>query len=872
MGLVKKITDKKMSRRNFIKVSAATMAGLALAGCGNVLVPVGEGEGLDTAASGEGKWIPAACWHNCGGRCLNKALVVDGVVVRQKTDDTHQDDPNYPQQRGCARGRSQRMQVLGADRLKYPMKRKNWEPGGGKKELRGRDKWVRISWDEALDLVAKETMRIKEQYGNKAILSTSFANSPLINALGGGLCRWGVTSDGAWPLPRDKMSGNLAGISNDRLDWRNAKLIVLWASNPAWSSAGNPTYNYLQAKKAGAKIIMVDPFYNDTAQVLADEWIPVRPGTDTALLLGMAYHMITNNLQDQKFLDRYTVGFDAQHMPEGADPQENFKDYVLGTYDGQPKTPEWAAEICGTDPRVIRSFANEIATTKPMIFSSSLAAARTHRGQQYCQAFLTVGWMTGNVGISGGGVWSCAHSTASYGGNTLVRSGSSGLPFIPNPLFPSSGPWGGYGFARPFDTDFYGPAYEETWDAILKGEYHAGVRGKIPCDIRMIWAIRGDSGDNYLNQSADINKGIEAFRKLDFIVANDIVLSTISKYADIVLPATTEWEKAGTLLSGNPEALFCYSNVIAPIYEAKDEQWMERELAKRMGVNPDELYPLSPKQQYFNKIAGATVITEDGKGYEPLVTITERDINAWGVVGKPQSGKISLQEFQEKGVYQVPRAPGDQYTYIAGKAFRDDPEANPLPTASGKLEIHYQALADIIKQFGFTTIPPIAQYHPPKEGIEDTYSDWNAKQKGDYPLQLFTIHYARRSHSVFNNIKQLREAFAQEFWMNPVDAAERGLHEGETVLIRSRHGKVIRPLHISERIMPGVVTLGEGAWVELDEQHGVDKAGATNILNGTNLSGQGEEPWNTCNVQVEKWSGEPLQADYKWPQRIIDYK
>jgi len=869
-GLLEKALSHQISRRTFLKGSAVAAAGVGLAGCGNGLTEVSTEEARQIAEK-EGTWITAACWHNCGGRCLNKALVQDGVVIRQKTDDTHPDSPDYPQQRGCARGRSQRHQCFGADRLKYPMKRKNWEPGGGKKELRGKDEWVRISWEEALDLVAAELKRIKETYGNTSILTARY-ESPLLNSYGGALTSWGVTSDGAWPQPRDKMSGNLAGQANDRLDWKNARLIVLWCSNPAWSSAGNPTYNYLQAKKAGAKIIFVDPYYNPSAQALADEWIPVRPGTDTALLLGMAYHMIQNNLQDQEFLNKYTVGFDAGHMPEGADPQENFKDYVLGTYDGVPKTPEWASGICGTAPEVIKEFAYQIATTKPMIFSSSYAAARTSRGQQFCQAFLTVGWMTGNVGISGGGVWNVAHSQASYGGPALVRGGRTGLPSVVNPLFPNGGPYGGYAFGRPFDTDFYGPAYEEAWDAILNGQYTATVRGKIPCDIRALWAVRAGSGSNILNQSAGINKGIEAFRKLDFVVSNDIVLSTISKYADIVLPATTQWEKVGSLNSGNPEALLCFSQVTEPLYEARDEQWMEMEIARRIGIDPQTLYPISPKQQYFNAISGASVIKQDGSGYEPLVTIIAADLAAWEVQGQPQQGRITLQEFKEQGVYQVPRSPGDNFTFIAGKDFRDDPVGHPVSTASGKLEIHCQALADAIKAYGFIEISPIAKYVPPVEGYEETFSDFPSKVKGDFPLQLVTIHYPRRSHSVFDNIPQLREAFPQEFIMNPRDAGERGLQDGDTVLIKSRHGQVIRPLYLSERVMPGVVLLGEGAWVELDEELGVDKAGATNSLCGTHPTGQGEEPWNTTIVQVEKWSGAPLEPDHLWPQRIIDYK
>jgi anaerobic dimethyl sulfoxide reductase subunit A len=140
--LTKTLTETALTRRSFLKWSAALGGAAALAG--------GVGFGLkkvkDVAqAAPEGEWISASCWHNCGGRCANYAYVVDGIVTKQKTDDSHPDSPDYPQQRGCGRGRSQRHQVFGADRLKYPMKRKNWEPGGGNKELRGQDEWVRIS-------------------------------------------------------------------------------------------------------------------------------------------------------------------------------------------------------------------------------------------------------------------------------------------------------------------------------------------------------------------------------------------------------------------------------------------------------------------------------------------------------------------------------------------------------------------------------------------------------------------------------------------------------------------------------------------------------------------------------------------------------
>lgn len=188
-----------LSRRSFIAwtSAASVMATLPLSKQLYAATPEEEkAVAQATDAVTQGKWKPVACWHNCGGRCVNKALVVDGVVVRQKTDDVVADSPDFPQQRGCLRGRSQRKQVFGADRLKYPMKRKGWAPGGGDKSLRGRDQWVRISWDEALDIVASESKRIKEKYGNESIWITGGNGVDIQNVYakaGGFVGDWGTT-------------------------------------------------------------------------------------------------------------------------------------------------------------------------------------------------------------------------------------------------------------------------------------------------------------------------------------------------------------------------------------------------------------------------------------------------------------------------------------------------------------------------------------------------------------------------------------------------------------------------------------------------------------------------------------------------------
>jgi anaerobic dimethyl sulfoxide reductase subunit A len=258
-------------------------------------------------------------------------------------------------------------------------------------------------------------------------------------------------------------------------------------------------------------------------------------------------------------------------------------------------------------------------------------------------------------------------------------------------------------------------------------------------------------------------------------------------------------------------------------------------------------------------------------GYEPLVTITAQDVAALaeeGITVKPQQGKVPLSEFKTTGIYQVMRQPGDNFGFIAYKEFREDPVKNKLTTATGKLEIYSQALVDKIKAFGWTEVRPIPTYNKPTEGYEDTFSDFKTKARSEYPLQLHTTHYGRRSHSIFDNVPHLRRAFPNEFLMNPIDANFRGIQDGDTVLITSRHGKALRPVKLTERILPGTVDLMHGAWVEMDEATGVDKAGADNIINGAIPTGQGTSGWNSANVQVEKWNGKPLDPDYTWPQRI----
>jgi anaerobic dimethyl sulfoxide reductase subunit A len=866
--LTKTLTDTVLSRRSFLKWSAALGGAAALAG--------GLNSGLKAvdkaAAASEGKWLTAPCWHNCScgnSRCLLKAYVVDGVPVRIKSDDDVEikDSIDVPQRRACPRGRAQIQHVMAAERIKYPMKRKNWAPGGGKKELRGKDEWVRISWEEALDIAASETKRIIAKYGNKSIFGASWGYEdkeilfdPMLrvfNSLGGHVTHFGTVSFGTWPYDEIFMEGAWADAS-DRMTLRDAKLIVLVGCNWAANKAGNIAYFVKLAKDQGAKVIIIDPWHNQTVEGLADQWIPVHPGTDTALFLGVAYHMIKNNLHDQEFLDKYCSGFDAEHMPEGAPKEDNFKDYVLGTYDGQPKTPEWASPKCGVHPDAIRDLAVQMGTVKPMTFIAGQSTTKIPAGDQWGQVFYTVGWMTGNVGLPGASVSDVGPDAAMV--NPLIISGTYKDTLVPNPLAPKS-----IFVAPDFSTDYDWEKleYSEGWQSILDGEYgrDSWPGGKRKINIQMIY--HGHA--HFLNSMPHANAGIKVHRQVEFVMASCLHFNSNARYADLVFPISTLWERQGQVFGDNREHVLWWQQVMEPLFEAKPDMEVVRGMSERLGLDPDKICGSSYKQKEFNTLSGTVVAKPDGSGFEPLVTITADDIKAMGVEGTPQSGRITVNEFRETGIYRVPRKHGDALTHIKFEAFRKDPVANPRPTQSGKLEIYCPTLAYMTNMYGFSTISPIGKY-------QEVPGQGHAARTKEYPLLMFTPHSLRRAHTNLDNVPMQREAFPQECFMSELDAQERGIKTGDVVLMTSPYGKVIRHAKILPGMIPGSVAMQDGAWILIDEATGIDLSGDPNILQAPAADGMGSQAWTGTILQVEKYTGDlELLPDAQWPARTIKF-
>ena len=862
--------DTTLTRRSFVKWGTATAGAAALVGFTGC-APSGKQESSDaqSVAEEKGEWKTGACMNNCNccsSRCLLKVYVEDGVPIKIRTDEQDEDSIEVPQRRACLRGRAQISNIMSPARIKYPMKRKGWSPDNPNGEMRGKDEWERISWEEALDYIAAELKKTYENYGPRSVFGAAYSNEmvtyfdPILrvmNSLGGMVHHELATvSVGAWPVPEMMMTGAVYGAP-DCLSIQESQLHFHFGNNWMANKAGNTALQLDAAREAGGRVVIVDPWLNQTAQALADEWVAIRPGTDTAFCLGMIYHQIDRNLQNQAFLDKYCVGFDAEHMPEGANPDENFKDYVLGTFDGEPKTPEWAEHICGVPADTIRRLAEEIASTEKVNFFAGQSTTKIPAGEMFAQVFYTLSFMHGELGTPGNfASWVGLHenimSTTPYcmAGNSVDALDKN----IDNPLRPpmllTVPKWGEIEDPESWEL----LEYSECWQSILDGEYgrDSWPGGKRPIDIHMIYS---GGYENSLNSLPNANAAIKAFRKVDFVWGANPFFDPSRQYCDIVLPVPTWWERGNIAWTNNAETVYWADRVMEPLFESRPETWISEELAKRMGMDPKTINTMTDAERTYYSLSGAMYLTDHATGsYAPLFTITQEDIDELGVEGKPQEGIMTVSEFKEKGLWKTQRKKGDKLSFHPYDTFYEDPETNPLTTASGKFEIHCQTLADTVNSLGFTTLAPIGKWQvaDPEQG--------QGTQTDEYPLLLWTPHSLRRAHTVNDNVTSLREAYPQECFMSTVDAEERGIKNGDLVLMTSPHGQVLRPAKVMPTLVPGAVALQDGAWIQIDEETGIDLGGDPNILQAPKASGQASQAWTGTLVQVEKYTG-PIKLD-----------
>lgn len=579
------LLDKGMKRRDFLKASAAAAAATAavgLAGCApstaTDMAETGGSAGATThqvasdaaIIEGKGEWMPIHCHQNCNQMCLNMGYVVDGVVVRQKTDDSHADSFDCPQQRGCLRGRSLRQQVYNADRIKYPMKRKSWQPGGGENahgELRGKDEWERISWDEALTLVTDELKRVYAEYGQDAVVCNGWRWAPgsaMFPVIGGAVYNTECESFGCWAFQTEALGMYSHGdhpdlmMAPDKYDLPNADTIVLYGCNPAWSQHSS-MYWLKNAQKAGVKFVFVGPDYNATAAAMDARWIRVRPGTDTAFLLAVAYEMVRldeerGDIIDWGFVNERTVGFTPETMPADATTDENFRDYLLGAYDNTPKTPEWATEICGTPVEDITWYAEMAGKNNAVMFLHSYAASRYLGAENLSQAFMTVSALDGHFGKSGHGSAAIYTWDAGDSGYRLIQHVGGDYGYVDNLV--------GSPAATGPNRNIEGNSW---WSSLADGKYLSSSEGPYdlgssdvvgdPTKLRANTPVYHEAREmpvnprllvqtnsNFMQTRGNLSTAIKVMRAADTCVSFEIKFSLTAQFADIILPVCTHWE------------------------------------------------------------------------------------------------------------------------------------------------------------------------------------------------------------------------------------------------------------------------------------------------------------------------------------------
>ncbi len=721
--------------------------------------------------------VNTGCCHDCGGRCVLRAHVRDGRIIRIETDNGEE-----PQIRACLRGRAYRQRVYSPDRLQHPLIRSG-ERGSGKFE--------RATWDEALDKVAAEMLRIKETHGNSSIMLTGRAGNQgmlhgagpagrLLMAFGGFTRTWGSPSyEGA--LFASMATYGTINTGNSRADMLNSRFIIMWGWDPA-NTVWDPGTSLMlaRAREKGIPIVAVDPRFTDSAAVLADRWIPIRPGTDAAMLIAMAYVIITERLHDAPFIEKHTVGF------------ERYRDYVLGVEDAVPKTPEWAEAITTVPAKTIAELARQYATSKPAVLFAGWGATRTTYGEQYSRAANVLTAITGNVGISGG---YAAGFMRAYSSRASHQSGGRHGPG--NPVEAGGVPRSDAlhklrGGTNPNNKRVH---FNKIFDAILRGK-----EGGYPADIKMLYVAAG----NIINQHANTRRGVEAFlsKSLEFVVVQDQFMTPTAQLADVVLPVNTWMERDDIAPPWLGSPYYIYLNkAIETLHESKTDPEICRLLAGRLGIPWPE----------------------------------QTDVESLRAIAARRSDIEDFEALRRDGVLKIKGLP-------PVISFTDQiaaPEENPFPTLSGKIEIY----CDHIAEMNNPDIPPIPKYLSPPENYDDPLAK-------DYPLQLITPHPKVRTHSSLEKVPWLQEAEPHGVWLNASDAAARGIANGDLADVFNARGRMRIPARVTERILPGVVCVCQGAWYRPDKD-GVDLGGCANVLTNDGRSPGGAPIVNNSLVQVE---------------------
>lgn len=809
-----------ISRRQFLQGSGATVGAMAIAS----IVPLPVMAKYDIGRT-DGKILTA------GRMGVLLAEVKDGKLV-STTNALPQTVVNHLQSTGPS-------QVHTKARIKHPMVRKGYlanpeNPQG----VRGKDEYVRVSWEQAYQLAHEQHLRIREQYGAEAIFAGSYgwhSSGVLHDArtllqrymeLAGGYSgSLGDYSTGAAQIIMPHVVGSIEVYEQQTtypVVLEHSDVVVLWGMNPintleiAWTAADGQGLEFFhQLKKSGKTVIAIDPIRSETIDFFGDnaQWIAPHPMTDVALAMGIAHTLVKNNKHDTAFIEKYTHGFDK------------FKDYLLGKSDGVVKDAAWAATICGVPAKQIALLADIFSNNRTMLMAG-WGMQRQQYGEQPHWMITTLAAMLGQIGLPGGGFGFSYHY--SNGGNPARDAGI--LPSISSTIGSVSDTNGSSWLNKNKGVVNAFPVARITEALENPGQHyqHNGQTLTFP-DIKMVWWC---GGGNFTHHQ-DTNRLVKAWQNLELSVVSEIYWTAAAKHADIVLPITTSFERNDLTMVGDYSSQYLapMKQVIEPQAEAKSDFDVFADLSEKLFAGGSDVYREGRDEMewlnHFYKIA-----QKSGRNVR---------------VPMPNFSHFWKQNQEFEMTWNEENA---QFVRFAD--FRANPVLNALGTPSGKIEIYSETIAS----YNLPDCPP----HP--TWMEPTEYTGNAKAD---ELQLMTAHSAYRLHSQFN-YADIRKEYAiankEPILINAQDAQRYGISNGDIVRVFNQRGQVLAGAQVTDGIKPGSVCIHEGAWPDFDPQLGICRNGGPNVLTldipASRLSNGCAA--NSSLVKIEKWEGNALET------------
>ncbi|MBN1191049.1 MAG: molybdopterin-dependent oxidoreductase [Dehalococcoidales bacterium] len=825
---------------------------------------------------------------NCGQGGPLMVYVREGKIVRIRP--LILDDADAPSWKIEARGRTfspprkvclaaysltEHARVYSEDRIKYPMIRTDFDPKGERNpQNRGKSGYRRISWNEALDIVAGEMRRVREKYGPSAIMSRPSSHhnwgfigyrtsvwARFFNLIGFTEILDNPDSWEGWHWGSTHAYGffwrfglpEQYDLLEDAL--KNTDLIIHWGNDPESTHGvygGQESALWrIWLKQLKVKQIHIDPFCNYSAIIQADKWIAPRPGTDAAMAEAIAYVWLKDGTYDSAYIESHTLGF------------EEFKKHILGEEDGVARTPQWAEDICGVSARIIISLAREWASKRTMLAAGTRGGESGICRQAYgteCPRLMVYLQAMQGLGKPGINIW----------GTTM------GAPFNPSPDFPGYNQLGINTLAKKPAVNPVSQKINRLLvpEAILNPPVHWNGPGccggsleqqfekyTYPApgysEIKMFYRY----GGSFLSTLINTTQWARMYQspKLECVVNQDVWWCNETRFADVILPACTNLERNDISEWAHPSGASLHSSCecnhrimvyeqkcIEPLYESHSDYWIMTQLADRLGVK-GEYTEGNSEEDWIEKYFYAT--------------------------GLPEC--ISFEEFKRKGYYVVPLPENYRSTpalrwFYEGRDCDTPDYRNPkrgtdkgkeLGTYSGKIEF----VSESLKKFtpDDRERPLLARYIPSWEGYDSDLAE-------RYPLQLISPHPRMTFHTHHDtHVPWLGEIPANRIYKNgyywhtvhihPADAGSRGIRDRDIIKLYNDRAAVLGIAIVSERVRPGVVHSYEGSSlydpVEPGNPSSPDRGGCVNMLSSGRTISQnvpGMAP-NSTLIEVSRW-------------------